>query len=123
MHHALRELECTVSSLERIVHKYLNKVGVVFETQKEFRPYFVDIFIPSLNLVVECDGIYWHTRPGIREYDYKRDQYLIKQYGIKIVRVPEKYIHADPKRVVSAILTGRAYSAANSSSSIILRAV
>jgi very-short-patch-repair endonuclease len=77
----------------------------VFETQKEFPPYFVDIWIPKLNLAVECDGVYWHNLPGVREKEQKRDRYLITRYKICIVRVPEKIIHDDPEQVISVIIS------------------
>lgn len=108
--HAGRKAVCSPSGLEKIVHQHLRKAGVKFQPQKAFRPYFVDIFIPKLNLVVECDGTYWHNRPGAWEQDRKRDRYLISRYGVRVVRVPEKSIRENPKFVVSTILKGEGKS-------------
>ena len=94
----------TPSSLERIMHKHFADAGVEFETQKAFFPYFVDIWIPSLNLVVEVDGVYWHNLPGIPERDRKRDRYLIKKYNVRIVRVPEASVRSNPQLVVDTVL-------------------
>lgn len=85
---------------------HFRKAGVEFETQKEFYPYFADIFIPALNLVVECDGEYWHNRPGAWEYDRKRDLYLMERYGVRVVRVPEKVIRKDAQNAATTILKG-----------------
>lgn len=104
--HAGRKAVCSPSGLEKIIHVHLRKAGVKFQSQKAFRPYFVDIFIPKLNLVVECDGIYWHSSLKARKYDRKRDRYLISRYGVRVVRVPEKSIRENPKLVVSTILKG-----------------
>jgi len=95
-----------LSSLERIMQCCFREVNVKFESQKAFLPYFVDIFIPSLNLVVECDGEYWHSSLTAQRRDQKRDRYLISRYGVRIVRVPEKSILENPKLVVSTILGG-----------------
>lgn len=103
---ALEQMGISPSSLERAIHQHLNKVGVIFEAQKEFPPYFVDIWIPELNLAVECDGTYWHNNPGSRKRDQKRDHYLISRYKICIVRVPEKSIRSNPEQVVSEIVSG-----------------
>jgi very-short-patch-repair endonuclease len=92
------------SSLECILHQQLNKAGVVFETQKEFSPYFVDIWIPKLNLAVECDGTYWHNLLGRQNQDRKRDCYLITRYKICVVRIPGKIIRSNPEQVVSEIM-------------------
>lgn len=104
MHRALEKMGLLPSSLECAMQQHFNKVGVVFETQKEFPPYFVDIWIPELNLAVECDGVYWHNLPGAREKERKRDRYLIARYKICVVRVPEKTIRSNPEQVVSEIM-------------------
>lgn len=107
MHLTLESIGLSPSSLERTMHQHFSAAGVAFETQKEFPPYFVDIWIPALNLAVECDGVYWHNLPGARKKEQKRDHYLITRYKICIVRVPEEIIHNDPKQVVSAIVKGK----------------
>jgi very-short-patch-repair endonuclease len=104
--HAGRKAVCSPSGLEKIIHQYLRKAGMKFQSQKSFRPYFVDIFIPKLNLIVECDGEYWHGPAEARRSDRKRDRYLISRYGVRVVRVPEKSIRENPKLVVSTILGG-----------------
>ena len=48
--------------------------------------YFVDVAIPSLSLVVEYDGGYWHKKP---EED-KRRQKRIESLGLKLIRVTDK---------------------------------
>lgn len=106
--HAGRKAVCHSSPtrLEKTMHQHFRKAGVKFQSQKSFRPYFVDIFIPSLNMVVECDGAYWHNTQKARVSDRKRDRYLISHYGVRVVRVPEKAIRENPKLVVSTILGG-----------------
>lgn len=63
--------------------------------------YRCDIFIPSLNLVIECDGDWWHGNPSF--YDQKeltikqkeqkiRDRLRtdqLKQHGFKVIRLWE----------------------------------
>lgn len=107
--HAGRKAVCHSSptKLEKTMHQHLRKAGVRFQSQKSFRPYFVDIFIPSLNMVVECDGAYWHNTQKARVSDHKRDRYLISRYGVRVVRVPEKSIRGNPKLAVSTILGAR----------------
>lgn len=105
MHRALMGL--SPSSLERTMQDHFQKAGVTFETQKEFSPYFVDIWIPELNLVVECDGEYWHGSLKAQCYDRKRDRYLISRYNVRVVRVPEKSIRSNPEQVVSEITSSK----------------
>jgi very-short-patch-repair endonuclease len=87
---------CTTSgtSLEQTVWKILDTIGIEYETQKQIGPYFVDIYIPSRNLIIECDGEWWHSRPEQIKYDRARDIYL-KKRGYHLLRLPERIIKSE----------------------------
>jgi very-short-patch-repair endonuclease len=45
--------------------------------------------VSSKNLVIECDGEYWHDRkPGAKAKDARKDAYLLSK-GYSILRLPE----------------------------------
>jgi len=52
---------------ERIFYEYLQSKGleesVDFKCQYHILNYFVDFYIPKLNLGIEVDGDYWHANP------------------------------------------------------------
>jgi G:T-mismatch repair DNA endonuclease (very short patch repair protein) len=46
------------------IHEILNKHSINFISQYSgFDKYYVDIFIPEMNLVLEVDGDFWHANP------------------------------------------------------------
>ena len=52
------------------------------------RVYFwLDFFIPSLLLDIECDGEIWHEFFDTKERDRRRDSILMSNYEIKVVRL------------------------------------
>lgn len=51
----------------------------------------VDVFVPSRNLVIECDGTYWHRNRG--EQDSKRDAHMTS-LGLRVLRLPEPDIRS-----------------------------
>ena len=53
--------------------------------------YQCDILIPSMNLVIECDGNYWHKYPIGLEKDHIRTKELLEK-GFKILRLWESEI-------------------------------
>ena len=78
--------------IEKAVYDYLLLKGFIFEKQKVVGNRFVvDAYIPSLNLVIEIDGKYWHSLPKAIERDKRKEQYL-KTHGFKLLRLPEKEI-------------------------------
>lgn len=84
------------SSLQRTVMRLLDALGVSYESEKPIGRYQADIFVPSRNLVVECDGTHWHDAqrfPRTARRDAIRDAWMLAQ-GIKVLRLPETSIRS-----------------------------
>ena len=60
-----------------------NKVQNVFGTRMEF-----DIYIPSLRLVIEYDGGFWHKKENSQKKEFKKYD-LCKKNGLILVRIRE----------------------------------
>ncbi len=81
----------TDSSIEVKVQKLLKQLGIEFFTHQYMdieHSYQCDILIPAMNLVIECDGVYWHRYPIGTEIDHIRTKELI-QKGFKVLRLWE----------------------------------
>lgn len=77
------------TAIEIIVATVLDDWGFEYEQQKRIGRYSADFYVPDKNLVVECDGEYWHGRKsGAKEKDARKNAYLAAQ-GYAIVRLPE----------------------------------
>jgi len=87
------------TKIEIITADVLDQLGIEYEKQKIIGRYVTDFFIPSLGLVIECDGIYWHNRPGVREKDKRRDTY-IKSCGYAVLRIWEPEIHKNALGII-----------------------
>lgn len=83
------------TKIEVKIQNFLKKMNVNFETHKYIdeinNPYQCDIFIPDYNLIIECDGDYWHDYPNGTELDLLRTNEL-KTKGFKILRLWEREI-------------------------------
>lgn len=79
------------SRLEVAVQQLLNILGIEYITEHRVGRYVVDMFVPARRLVIECDGEYWHSLPGVAEKDARRDREL-HAAGYTVVRLPEKEI-------------------------------
>jgi len=81
------------TSIEKKVYEELKSRGLLFENQKLIgNKFVVDAYIPSLNLVVECDGDYWHSLPNNKRRDKSKDAYL-RKCGYNILRLTELEIN------------------------------
>lgn len=69
------------SSIERIVQKQLDEVGIRYVQQKYVhdgnRGYYLDFYLPSLRLVLECNGTYWHSQPERVKRDKELERYVL----------------------------------------------
>jgi len=77
------------------IQNFLRQLGIPFLKHKHIKEiehsYQCDIFIPSMNLIIECDGNYWHKYPVGREIDNLRTNELIDK-GFKVLRLWESDI-------------------------------
>lgn len=65
---------------QKIVEKWINKLGFRTELEVTFGKYCVDIYIPELNWVVEVDG-----PSHYKKRDEKRDKELKEDHKIEVI--------------------------------------
>lgn len=80
------------SSIEIKIQNFLKQLGIEFFTHQYMKEiehgYQCDILIPSMNMVIECDGDYWHKYPIGNDLDHIRTSELLKG-GFKVLRLWE----------------------------------
>ena len=78
--------------IEVKIQNFLKELGIEFFTHQYMKDiehsYQCDILIPALNIVIECDGDYWHKYPVGLEKDHIRTKELIEK-GFKVLRLWE----------------------------------
>jgi very-short-patch-repair endonuclease len=82
------------SSIEMKIQNFLKQLNIEFFTHQYMNiehGYQCDIFIPSKNLVIECDGNYWHKYPIGNDIDHIRTSELLEK-GFKVLRLWESEI-------------------------------
>ncbi len=98
-----------ISSIEFKIRNFLDDLKINYKPQKYIKEikdkYRCDIFIPSISLIIECDGDYWHGNPEangnfmeypkrIREQrirDFERTSQL-EEKGYQVIRLWEHEI-------------------------------
>ena len=84
------------TKIEKKIQRYLISKNIDFIKHKHINikhGYNCDIFIPSLKLVIECDGNYWHNYPYGNEIDVIRNKEM-RNKGMKVIRLWENEIKA-----------------------------
>ena len=90
------------SSIEIKMQKELDKRNIVYEKHKPLIGKFaVDLFIQP-NIVIECDGSYWHNRQDMKEKDAMRNIEL-KEKGYKVYRFWDHEINESPEKCINKI--------------------
>lgn len=63
---------------ERIIKKFLEEQGVKHEFQFRLGGFYYDFHIPKRNLLIEYDGVYWHSLPEARERDKEKTELALE---------------------------------------------
>lgn len=71
----------------------------------EKRDYIMDFFLPDKNICIEYDGHSGHYSLNGMDKDIKRDNYLIKEYNIKTIRIHRDTAFIDNKDLASKIFS------------------
>jgi len=82
------------TSIELKIQNFLRQLEIEFFTHQYMNikhGYLCDILIPSMDLVIECDGDYWHKYPIGLKKDHIRTKELIEK-GFKVLRLWERDI-------------------------------
>lgn len=113
----------TMTNIHRKVIRFLEDRKVNIDIEKEFPPYSVDIYIPSLNVAVEADGNKWHGGKNGCDRDRKRDKFLVQNCKIKrVYRILGTDIDVNDKLnlILDGILDGSLINGLSKGDSVIL---
>jgi len=81
-------------STEKIIQKILTNLDITWIKHKYIdikHGYQVDLLLPEYNIIIECDGDYWHNYPNGNEIDKIRTREL-QDNGYKVLRFWERDI-------------------------------
>lgn len=80
-----------ISKAEKIFEKWLKQSGVNFISQWKYKYGIADFYIPEIKLVIECNGIYWHSKSEVIERDKKQKEYL-NSIGINVLPLSSEIV-------------------------------
>lgn len=84
---------------EKIAYDFLLSQQIDFIHNFYAKPYWIDFYIKNQNIGIEVDGARWHEA----NKDKIRDDYILKNYGIVIVRFTAKEILKNVYGLVACI--------------------
>ena len=83
----------TETKIHKKLYQFLINAGYCVVKEKRFSLYSADCFLPEYNLAFEADGTYWHSLPERIKSDKKRDKYIFKNFGVRVIRFSESEIN------------------------------
>lgn len=95
-HKSFNSFSLKPTSIELKVKEQLDYYNIRYIQQKHIndgeRNYYLDFYIPSFKLVIECNGDYWHNKQDRKERDRRLETY-VKSTGRNIVFIWEHEIN------------------------------
>lgn len=79
-----------LNNFERAGSELLNSMNINHKIQVPmFNKFIVDVLIPETKLIIQWDGVYWHSKPKRKNLDKSQDAYL-KKCGYNILRITDQ---------------------------------
>lgn len=98
-----RELRSNQTEAEKIFwNKIIKSKGLnkfTFLRQKPIGPFIVDFYCSKLKIAIEIDG---EIHDGPR--DKERDNFLIRTFGIRILRYKNREVLNNPERILKEVI-------------------
>lgn len=69
-----------VSRLQKILYSLLDDLRVSYKSEFKVGPYHFDCFVPDHNLLIECNGEYWHKLPDHVRNDQSKSTYVSRYF-------------------------------------------
>lgn len=71
--------------IEQKMEAILQDLELKYIKQFRVEKYTCDFYLPEYNLIIECDGEYWHHYPNYKEKDIIRDYFLMSKgfFGLR----------------------------------------
>ena len=95
------------TSIELFVRKILEDYNIEYQTniRSVITPQELDIYIPSKNLAIECNGVYWHSDKN-KEAKYHYNKYIeCQEKGIQLISIWEDQVINNPEKIRYIILS------------------
>ncbi len=94
------------TGIEKFIKNILSENNIQYKEKdrKILKGKEIDIYIPSHNLAMECNGLYWHSEKRGKGTDYHLNKTnLCKLQGIKLLHIFDEEITRNPKLVIARI--------------------
>jgi len=88
----LTQSKTKISKAELVLKKYFIKNNINFIHQWKYKYGIADFFLPDFNMIIECDGIYWHSKPDYIKRDKRKRDYLKRKGYLIFVHGSEKVL-------------------------------
>lgn len=77
-----------VSTSQKEINNHLQSLGTRSELEFRLGPFIYDIVIPEKQILVEFNGLFWHSREGSKDRDVKKRNFGI-QSGYRVISIFE----------------------------------
>lgn len=95
------------TGIEQIIEDILLNLKIEYKYNYKIGKYFSDFYIPFYNIIIECDGVYWHS-DAVNDDKYyhqnKRLEYIKNGYNPLFFREDEIF---NKKEIIKSILINK----------------
>ena len=89
--HGCEKCTSSISNSEQEINDFLNdnNINTITSSKSIIKPQQLDIYIPSHNLAIEFNGLYWHSEEYLNQNYHLNKTELCEKQGIQLIHIFE----------------------------------
>jgi len=98
----INQYSTTFTYIETVVKDILERLEIPYLHNFKINRYFPDFYLPEHNIIIECDGEHWHSKPEAKVKDQIKTEWY-QNAGYKVLRFTGKEINNKTQEVIRKI--------------------
>ena len=103
--------KCGLSTGQKQIYDYITNIfndDIILNDRKIINPYEIDIYMPSLKLGIEYNGLYWHSQNETRsDKNRHQNKYIIcEKLGINLFQIWE-HQWQNNRKLIESMISGK----------------
>lgn len=94
-----------ISKIQKILYDHLKNLNIKYISEYKIGYYRFDCFLPDFNILIECNGEYWHNTKKHQQNDKAKATFISRYHKDKIIKTLWEKDFLNPSLIIKCLLS------------------